>query len=108
MTTGYVICQREEGTDTILAVWAGTDFSGDMGDALLIPDIQSARITYGALQSQFSEKEIALEPAVQEVRLTRAGAAFTPPPAEEITAQGVDVGTAPKTTTRITPATPAR
>lgn len=108
MATGFVICQREEGTDTVLAVWGGTAFSGNIGDALLIPDIQSARITYGALQSQFSEKEIVLEPAVQEIRLARTGVAFTPPAAEEITPQGVDTGTAPQTTTTVTRPTPAR
>lgn len=108
MATGHVVVQREEGTDTVVAVWAGAAFSADMGDALLISDIQTARVTYGSLQAQFSEKEIGLEPATQDIRLTRPGVTFTPPPADEMTPQGVPTETAPQTTTSVTPATPAR
>jgi hypothetical protein len=72
MAEGYVIGEKHPETNELIGFWSGTVLAEDLQEAALYTDRTTARMVLGAIQSQYPEKEIALQPAAQVVQLVAA------------------------------------
>jgi hypothetical protein len=78
MAQGYLVVEFDEETNTPVGFWDGTTLQEDIQASLLYLGRADARLVLGALQAQYPEKEIVLQPAIQTIQLTPPGVARTP------------------------------
>jgi hypothetical protein len=78
MAQGYLVAELDENTNSPISFWDGTVLQEDMQTGLLYLNRADARLVLGALQAQYPEKEMVLQPAIQTIQLTPPGVARTP------------------------------
>jgi hypothetical protein len=78
MAQGFLVAELDEETNAPIKFWDGTTLQEDMQAGLLYLGRADARLVLGALQSQYPEKEMVLQPAIQSIQLTPPGVARIP------------------------------
>ena len=78
MAQGFLVVELDESSNAPIAFWNGTVLQEDMQTSILYLNRADARLVLGALQSQYPEKEMTLQPAAQTIQLTPPGVARVP------------------------------
>jgi hypothetical protein len=71
MPEGFLVVSRDD-TGNPTEFWNGSVLQEELQSATFYTDKTNARLVLGALQSQYPEKEIALQPADQVLQLAPA------------------------------------